>query len=345
MRVLNRRLLIIAAALSAASLLVPYGAGAQTDPRIAKAKQKGKVTWYTGVAPDELRSGLVNEFRAKTGLEVSIYYAGSGQIISRLTTERKTGSRNTDVVTLADLDLVAALNKDAVLRAYKSPVASSINPAYRDPNGTWYGFMFWGLSLAYNTKAVSPAEVPKAFADLADPKWKSKIVISDPARSATGLLLLKAMVAERGWDWVERLMRNDPLVIAVAPAITQSLVTGERILGAGVTPYMSNALKAGAPVAMMNKSEMLLIGPMTVSIVSEAPNQEGAELLVDYLLSQGAGKLFTQYGWFASRPDVEGPYGFPPSKDIKVIHPKVTSPMTREEILAKYNAILQSTRK
>lgn len=82
-----------------------------------------------------------------------------------------------------------------------------------------------------DTAAVSAAEAPKSFAELADPKWKSKIAITDPARSAIGLLMLKAMVAERGWEWVEQLMKNDPLVLAVAPGITQALVPEKEFWG------------------------------------------------------------------------------------------------------------------
>lgn len=90
-------------------------------------------------------------------------------------------------------------------------------------------------------------------------------------------------------------------------------------MGAGVTPYVSNAMKAGAPVALTNTREVLLVGPMTASMVSEAPNPEGGELLVDYLLTQDAVKLFTKYGWFSPRADVQGPHGFPPAKDIRSI--------------------------
>jgi len=323
-------------------LLTPLAAYAQ-DARIAEARSVGKVSWYTSVAPDELRKALTDGFKAKTGLDVVVYYGGTGQVFSRLNTERKTKAFNVDVVTLGDTDLVQELANQNALRRYSSSNAKDIQSGYVGKDGHWVGICFWGLTKAINTNSLKQGDAPKTWADLADPKWRGKVVISDPARSAGGLLLLKSMVKEQGWDWMEKLLRNDPLIIAVAPGIDQALANGERVVSTSVTSFLSETMKAKAPVAPVG--ELLFTSPLTASVITEAPNPKGAELLVDYLTSKEAGEQFSKYGWFSTRGDVEGPFGFPAANQLKVRHSDTDIGMSRQQILDRYNEIARAAGK
>ncbi|MES3002429.1 MAG: extracellular solute-binding protein [Pseudomonadota bacterium] len=338
----GRRLVLAASALAAA--LLATGSYAQSaDPRVAAAKAAGKVTWYTSVAPDELRKELLDGFRKQTGLDVTVYYGGTGTIYSRLTTERKTKSYNVDVVTLGDTDLVDELVGQQSIRKYNAKNLAAVQDEYKDRNGNWVGICFWGLTKAVNTREVKEGAAPKDWAELAEPKWKGKVVISDPARSAGGLLFLKAMVKEQGWPWVEKLLRNDPLVIAIGPGIDQALANGERTVSTSITSFLSETMKAKAPVAPVG--DVLMTSPLTASIIAEAPNPKGAELLTDYLTSKEAGELFRKYGWFSSRGDVEGPFGFPSAAKLKVKYPSVDLPMTRQQLLDRYNQVVQASKR
>ncbi len=312
------------------------------DPRLAAARAAGKVSWYTSVAPDDLRKELINGFRDRTGLDVVVYYGGSGTVYSRLATERKTGSHNVDVVTLGDIDLVEELSAGNTIRGYRAAGAAAITDAYKDRREQWIGICFYGLIKAINTNLVKPADAPQSWAELADPKWKGRVVVADPAKSASGLLMLKAMVAEQGWPWVEKLLRNDPLAIAIAPGIEQALANGERAVSTAATSFLSETLKAQGPVAPVG--EVLFTSPLTASLIAEARNPNGGELLIDFLTSKAAGEMFRKYGWFSSRQDVEGPYGFPSAARLKVRHASVDLPGTRAQILEKYSQIVQAAK-
>ncbi|MES2937150.1 MAG: extracellular solute-binding protein [Pseudomonadota bacterium] len=338
---LSRRLAL--AALPASLLLYNHASFAQAaDPRLAAAKAAGKVSWYTSVAPDELRKELIDGFKKKTGLDVVVYYGGTGTVYSRLSTERRTKSYNVDVVTLGDTDLVDELSTANALKKYHSANFAGVQDAYKDKNDHWIGICFYGLTKAVNTEQVKPGAEPQSWAELADPKWKSKVVISDPAKSASGLLLLKAMVKEQGWPWVEKLLRNDPLAIAIAPGIEQVLANGERSVSTAATSFLSETMKAKGPVKPVG--EVLFTSPLTASLIAEAPNPKGGELLIDYLTSKEAGESFRKYGWFSSRGDVEGPYGFPSAAKLKVKYATVDLPMTRSQLLEQYGQILQKAK-
>ncbi|MCW2240508.1 ABC transporter substrate-binding protein [Azospirillum canadense] len=344
-RVISRRALVaVMAAGCTAIALAATGANAQTDPRVAAAKTKGKIAWYTSVAPDELRKELIEGFKKKTGLDINPYYGGTGQVFSRLKTERETGSFNADLVTLGDVDLVEQLIAANALRPFQPKGMDSIGQEYADPKGYWYGITFWGLALQYNNRMLPKEAIPKSFAELAEPHWKSRVAIADPARSAAGFLFLKAMVSERGWEWVERMMRNDPMLVAVAPGIDQAVAKGERLVATSVSSFTSEIMKAGAPIALASP-DLLFTSPLTISVIKEAPNPEGAELLAEYLLTKEAGDLYAKHGWYSPRADVKPPFGFPPVGQLKIRYSDVPQSMSRQEYLDKFNAIAQAARK
>ena len=83
----------------AAMLTVASGPAAADEAKMAAAKANGTITWYTSVWPEQLRHELADDFRAKTGLDLVIgYVGGTGQVVTRIATERKTQAYNVDVV-------------------------------------------------------------------------------------------------------------------------------------------------------------------------------------------------------------------------------------------------------
>jgi len=330
------------ATIAAALGVVANTALAQDDARVQRARAKGPVNLYGPIAPEELRNELLAGFKRKTGLSVNVYFGGTGQVFSRLTTERKSGSYVADVVCLADLDLVNQLVRDGAVRAHTH---SALPVDQRDPKGFRHVFAQTAVVLQYSTKGVRGGEVPTSWKELADPKWKGKVAIADPARSSTGLIFLKLMVNDHGWPWMEALLRNDPLVMPISPQIVQTLASGERLVGTSPSETASEMMKANAPVSLA-KVEVLNLSPITASVVDRAANPEGAELLVEYMLSAEAAALYTKYGLFSALPDAPGPYGFPSVKDLKVLHRELPSNnMTRQDYLDKYNEIVKAVRK
>lgn len=342
----NKQLRFTALAGSISLTLLGATALAQQDPRIDAAKKSGPVSLYTSVSPDEMRKELAAGFKDATGLDVGIYYAGTGQTYSRIVSERKSGSRTVDVVTMADTELIEELVESKLLKPFKpkAEIAAVIPDQYRSPDGYWNAFAVVGLVLIYNSQALKENEAPREWAALADPKWKSKLAISDPAKSASGLMMMKAMVNQQGWGWVEKLYLNDPLVVSNGPGVDLAVASGERVIGAAVTGFASNTVKSGAPVKVA-PLESLYLEPYTLSIVEGAPNPAGAELLIEYLLSAQASKIFAKYGYHSTRTDAPAPYGFPSLDKLNATYSRVSSNMPRAEYLSQIGKIAQQARR
>ena len=104
--------------------------------------------------------------------------------------------------------MINGLIEDGVLRAYMSPNRGNIIGDCKDDAGYWAGFYFWALLMEYNTSRLKEEEVPKSWSELNDAKWKGKVVVADPNKSASGLGFVKGMVKLESWDWIVQLAEN-----------------------------------------------------------------------------------------------------------------------------------------
>ena len=329
----------------AAMLTVASGPAGADEAKMAAAKANGTITWYTSVWPEQLRHELADDFRAKTGLDLVIgYVGGTGQVVTRIATERKTQAYNVDVVDLVDEEVINGLIEDGVLRAYTSPNRGNIIGDCKDDAGYWAGFYFWALLMEYNTSRLKEEEVPKSWSELNDAKWKGKVVVADPNKSASGLGFVKGMVKLESWDWIVQLAENGVLVQTSGPGVHQSVLKGERLVGAPVSSFHSKTREQGGPVAMAME-EVLFVAPSVISVATNSSNPEGAELFADYLLSKEVAERYLNYGWFSCRDDMPGPYGLPSADKLKKVFPAPPSiGMSGPDVAARFHKILQDAR-
>ena len=330
-----------------AAVLVSFAGAAiaQEDPRLKRAKEKGKITWYSAAFPENMREALAKGFTDKTGIELSIYAGGGNQIVSRLRTERKTGAYNVDVIDGGDIDVFGGMIKDGILKAYNPKSADAIHPDFKDSQGYYYGMYFWTLLLQYNTNFYNKDTAPKSFADLIDPRFKGKVVISDPARSTAGLGFIKSMVTWKGWPWVEGFLKNEPLVISISSGIQPAVVSGERPISMQTTQFYSKNLEEGGPVALAT-NEFLFGSPDVVGLVTKGPNPDGAELLAEYLISKEAQQMIPGFGPYSTRTDIKPPFGMPPVTELKLKYKEAPSlDIGPTEVAERFHALLRKAKK
>lgn len=71
------------------------------------------------------------------------------------------------------------LKEKGVLAPYQSPAAAGY-PAWASKDDSIVQFGIEYVAPIYNKELLKPADAPKRYEDLADPKWKDKIVMPDP---------------------------------------------------------------------------------------------------------------------------------------------------------------------
>jgi iron(III) transport system substrate-binding protein len=171
----------------------------------------------------------------------------------------------------------------------------------------------------YNTKLVSKDAAPKTWKELIEPKWKSRIAISDPTRAGSSFSHLYAMWKMYGPDLLDRLARNDVFVAGDGTATRDAVANGERDV-APVSEYDAFTFaKEGKPVGIDWVEDGTIMLPAPLGLVKGSPNSENALALAQYMLSREGQELTTEIilSWSA-RSDVKAPAGKPELDSIKL---------------------------
>jgi iron(III) transport system substrate-binding protein len=194
------------------------------------------------------------------------------------------------------------LQRQGMLQPYKSPAAAGYPESCRAADHTWHAFAARARILIVNKQLVKPEEMPKSILDLTDARWKGRVVIARPqfGTSATMAASLFQVLGEEKAKEFYRGLKDNAVQIApgnkqVADWVGEGRTPGGDPVAVGITDTDDalEAIKDGKPVAMIfpdrdqpknNKMGTLFI-PNTICILRDCPNPEGAQKLVDYLLS------------------------------------------------------------
>lgn len=172
---------------------------------------------------------------------------------------------------------------------------------YRDPDQRWYGFACRARVIAYNPERTT--DVPATWLELADEKYKNKIVLADPnfgttrGHIASFFTLWGAPAAEQFLRDLEangvRIVKsNSQAVRDVAAGLAQYAVTDTDDVFAA--QRNGATLSFVAPRSSANPDLGTLLIPNTVSLVANRPDNPDAMLLVEFLLSPRAQRLLYQ---------------------------------------------------
>lgn len=297
-----KKLLAVFAVLFAAA-----NAHAADDALLSKAKAEGKVAFYANITAVE---PIMKAFSADTGVQAEYTRISTTKFVATAITEFDAGKFMADVVQ-GPLPVLEMLKEKGMLAAYRSPVAAGY-PAWTRTDDRIQLFGIEYVGLIYNKELVKPADVPKRYEDLTDPKWKNKIVMANPANHATTiawLIGLKENVFKSDAEWmkfVKGLAANKPMFVASFGPTPAPIESGEKLIGISMPKYIIT--KAPAPLDWARLSQPLMGTPRAIGISSKAPHPNAARAFIDYWLSKKAmGMMANDVGEYVLAPGV-----FPP---------------------------------
>src|SRR6516162_5978631 len=293
-----------------------------TPTLIDAAKKEGQVIYYTSTDLP-VAEKVAKAFEAKyPGIAVRVERTGAERVFQRIGQEYSSNIHAVDVVNSSDAAHFIVWKRDGILAPYVPEEVAKFYPAeHRDPDGQFASFRVWLSIIAYNTGLVKPEEAPKSFADLLDPKWKGKIVKAHPGYSGTIMTATYQMQRDLGWDYFEKLARQNIMQVQSSADPPKKLDLGERALMADGNEYNIFQLKeAGRPVEPVYATEgsPLIIGPN--GIFKSSPNPNAAKLFQSFCLSREAQQLIIDVGGLRSvHPDTHDKPGRKQLKDIKTM--------------------------
>lgn len=286
---------------------------------VAAAKKEGKVVLYTS-APLSAAQKFVNAFQEKYGITVELFRTGGVQVLRRFLMEQEAGHAGADVLVTSDLAAAIDLKAKGMFIPFKPAGLDQVPESIRDADSHFVPQRVSIISIYGRTDMVPPAEMPKTWDDLLNPKFKGKLVMTNPSFTSLQLAVVAMLSRARGWDFFDRLNKNDVMVVQGNEQALNLVKTGERPIAAGAdSQYANIARLAGHKIENVFPADGTFAIPSMTAVVKGAKNPNAAKLLAEYTLSREAETLWPASGIYAARADVDPPAGSPPIKDIKVI--------------------------
>jgi iron(III) transport system substrate-binding protein len=343
---LSRRDLLKASAATAVTMFAePLRAQAPaaepvTPALIEAAKKEGKLVWYAAMdlpVSQRVARGFEEKY---PGINVRIERTGSERQFVRLAQEYASNIRVVDVINASDASHFVAWKRDGWLAPYvPEEVARFFAPEHRDADGLYATSRVYVSSLGYNTNLVKPEDAPKSFMDLLDPKWKGKLVKAHPGYSGTIMTATYQIARDLGWEYFEKLSKQNVLQVQSSVDPPKKLALGERHAMADGNDFNLIQLKEqGQPVEVVYPTEgsPLIVCPNAV--MKAAPNPNAARLFQSYLFSREGQQLLCDFAaQHSAHPQVSAKPGRPVLAKIKVMKDDpVAVEAQAEQIKARY---------
>ena len=328
-----------AVALQAGSAHAAPDASVVTPALVEAARKEGKVSFYTAVDV-EVAEKVAAAFKAKyPGIEVLVERSGSERIFQRVGQEYGSSIYNADVVNSSDGAHYIVWKRDGWLAAYVPQDVAKYYGANSDPDGFYATWRATLSPIGINTKYVKPADAPRSFADLLDPKWKGLIVKAHPGYSGTILTATYEISRDLGWDYLRKLGTQKVMQVQSSTEPPKKLALGERPVMADGNEYNLFILKdQGKPVEVIYPSEGTPLITSPSAVMAKAPHPNAARLFQSFLFTAETQQLLIDAGGLRSlHPDTKEHAGRTPIKDIKLMKDDPAAVVDKvEEIKSNY---------
>jgi iron(III) transport system substrate-binding protein len=291
-----------------ANQLGPYYAEDQDwDAIEAAAMVEGHVVVYSSSSRIDLAAD--HFMQLYPGITVEAYPLGSAQTLERSIRELEAGVFSVDVITTggsADLKY-ELLERNYLFNFVPSVFAHEIPEEYAWP-------LLWRVGEAraahYNTGAHPDGPPVSSYWDYTRPEYRGNIVMADPLRSATVFLQLATVVQQHefmaadyervfgepltlspgvenaGYEWLYRLLQNDPVIIDSSTRLRE--VVGAP--GQANPPLTLDSLTSlrfnelsGFEIGVVEAIPGVIY-PTYMGIARQAPHPNAAKLFIRYLL-------------------------------------------------------------
>jgi len=285
----------LAASANAQSMadIAHYSGPDRTQRLIDGAKKEGAVTLYSS-APVADTNAITEAFTKKYGVPVRLWRGSSEDILRRAVTEARGGRYDVDVAETAGTEM-EGLEREKLLAEISSPIFAQLVPQAVVPHRGWVTDRLSIFTAAYNTSLIHPADVPKSYEDLLDPKWKGKLgieaddanwfmAVADLMGEAKALALFRKIAATNGMS-----LRKGHTLLA------NLVVAGEVPLGLTVYGYRVTELKRrNAPIDGVVLPPGLAL-PTGIAAFNKASHPSAALLFMDFYLTEGE-RILAQRG-------------------------------------------------
>jgi iron(III) transport system substrate-binding protein len=290
---LTRRALATSMALAGLALATALPAWANGELNVYNARHYG--------TDEQLWAGLTKA----TGVKVNVVSGAHDELIQRMIAEGENSPA--DLFITVDAGRLAFATDKGIFQPVTSPVLEADVPAHlREPSGLWYGLAMRARVIMYAKDRVQPGAI-STYEELADPRWKGKVVIRSSS-NVYNLSLLGSIIAADGAEkaeaWCHGLVDN----LARPPEggdtdQIKAVAAGVGDLAVSNTYYLARLGASGKEdektvfdqigVVFPNQNDRgTHVNVSGAGVLKSAPNKDNAVKALEYLVSPEAQRYF-----------------------------------------------------
>src|SRR5688572_3290521 len=173
------------------------------------ARKEGKVVMYSGAVGNTVSPKIAAAFEAKYGIRMEVLEARASELRERIRTEQAAGKVLGDVSHNGSTTTQLQLTEGVFVPYGMLPNAGRPVAPFR-ADGTRVPIYVIAYDILVNTEMVKPAEEPKSWKDLLDPRWKGKILADDMRALGGGAVFFMVTYQTFGRGFHDKLAEQKP---------------------------------------------------------------------------------------------------------------------------------------
>ena len=276
----------------------------------------GEVVLYSSNSVEAINT-VVDEFNKKhPNIKISPVRGSTGAMMQRIKAEA--GSPKADIFWSGGFSSLGIYRE--YFAPYRSPEAAAVPAGFRGPDDLWLGTNAHVMVIMVNKRALKGDAVPRTWSDLADPRWKGRLVVGDPEKTSSSYATLWGISESLGKEPLKGIARNSTQV-STASQVYEGVAKGEFAVGFTME-YAAQEYVAGGQkdIQIVYPTEGTTIAPEGMALVKGSKNPEEAKKFYDFLASKQAQEMLVQkFFRRPSREDIDTTrIGLPRLNTIKV---------------------------
>ena len=252
------------------------------------------VTVYTPHGKELLGDLKARFEREHPNINIEWVDLSSQEVLDRLRAER--ADPKADLWFGAPAVVFEQASRDSLLENFMPSWAGNVPPEARDSAGYWFGTYLTPEVIGYNSDAVKATDAPRDWDDLADRRWRGKLVMRDPAPSGTmraifGAILQKSLLetgsTARGFEYLRRIDANTREYVATPAVLYQRLGRREGVVTLYNMPDLATLeqrTKIPIKAVIPRSGTPMLVD--AIAIVKGAKHGEQAKLFYNFVASK-----------------------------------------------------------
>ena len=250
----------------------------------------GEVVLYSSNTVDAI-TAATEEFNKKhPDIKITAVRGSTGAMMQRIKAEA--GAPKADIFWSGGFSMLRLYEPFFV--SYPSPEYGNLPATYKSANNLWAGTNAHVMVIMVNKRALKGDPVPRTWADLAHPRWKDRLIVSDPEKTSSSLATLWGIQQTLGNEPLKGIAKN-ATVTSTASQVFDGVAKGEFAVGMTME-YAAQEYVAGGnkDIEVVYPTDGTFIAPEGMALVKGGPNPADAKKFYDFLASKQAQEMLVK---------------------------------------------------